>query len=685
MKLSGVLLNAALLLALVPTASGQGSKANTFELSNFSLEQLINIEITSVGKKETRLFRSPAAVAVLTQDDLRHLGATSIPEALRAIPGMQVARISGNRWAISSRGFNDEYANKLLVMVDGRSVYTPTFSGVYWNVQDVVLEDLDRIEVIRGPGATLWGANAVNGVINIITKSAKETQGVLVSSAYGTEDQPSASVRYGGQMATNVFYRVYAKYFNREGFEDSQGRGMDDDWNMGRAGFRVDWEASEQNTLTLSGDYFAGSFGEQIGKIAATTADYRVFGVQSPNSGGNLLGRWTSRFSEQSELKVQVYYDHYSRQHSVGGGVLVAEPNEFDAEQNRMGDQRDIWDVDMQHRFAWGERQDVVWGLGYRRSEDHLATHGTQVTWSSPRQQEDLFSAFLQDEITVVNDRLWLTLGSKFEHNDYTGLEIQPAARLLWAPAEHQTIWGSVARAVRTPARMERDARIDVGAVPGMPPVLVSAFGNPGAKSEELLAGEIGYRIEPTRQLSFDVTGIYNVYDLLAAVPGSAEPVFDPAPFHILQRYDYRNHIRGHTYGTELLARWHVAEGWRLTAGYTWLQTRFSEPPNIAFSHPENQLQVRSSLELGHGWELDTAAYFVDRLKSLPYGEPEPVTIGAYVRLDVGLTWKPNDRLEFSIWGQNLLDAGHAEFASYKSPNIAQIPRSFFGKVTLRF
>ncbi len=675
-------------LGAASTTSAQSSdRTNAVELGNFSLEQLINIEITSVGKKETRLFRSPAAVAVLTQDDLRRLGATSIPEALRAVPGVQVARISGNRWAISARGLNDEFSNKLLVLVDGRSVYTPLYGGVYWNVQDVVLEDLDRIEIIRGPGATLWGANAVNGVINIITKSAKETQGTLVSTTVGTEDQPSVSVRYGGQLATNVFYRVYAKYFNREGFDDAQGHGMSDDWNMARGGARVDWEASEQNSFTLSGDYYAGSYGEQVGKVSAFPPSFHNIGVDAPTSGGNVLGRWTRKFSEQSELKLQAYYDHYDRDQPFGGGVLVADlPGEFDPSQNRVNERRDTWDVDLQHRFALGERNDVMWGLGYRRTQDRIQPRATEQLWRRESAEDDLYSGFLQDEISLMPDTLSFTLGTKLEHNHYTGFEIQPSARLLWTPNEHHSVWASVSRAVRTPTRLERDVdRINIAAAPGAPPVLISVFGNPTAQAEELIAYELGYRFEPIQRLSVDLAAYYNDYNLLANVQGSGGVEFDPPPVHWLQDYTPVNGIRGHVYGTELLAQWQATSAWRVSAAYTWLQTQFEPSLYAAKTSPEHQFHVRSSLDLGRGWEFDAVAYYVGSVKALSMGSADLKQISAYVRLDLGLTWKPSDHLEFSVWGQNLLDQSHAEFGSYKTPNIAEIPRSVFGKVTLRF
>jgi iron complex outermembrane receptor protein len=676
---------ALIFLGVVFTGWAQYTRTNVAELS---IEDLVNLQITSVSKKQTPLAQSPAAVAVLTADDIQRIGATSIPEALRVIPGLNVAQVSANRWAVSARGFNDEYANKLLVLVDGRTVYTPTFGGVYWNSEDVVLEDLDRIEVIRGPGATLWGANAVDGVINIITKSAKETQGGLVSADYGTEDQPSVTARYGGQITTNLFYRVYVKYFNRDGFDDTHGHSMDDNWNVARGGFRMDWEPDEKNTFTLLGDYYGGSYGEQVGKTSVIPLTNAVLGIQAPISGGDLLGRWTHQISEESDLKVQAYYDHYERGDPFGGGVIMATPGEFSDNENTMHERRDTWDLDIQHRFPLGHRNDIVWGVGYRRTEDKISSDGVAITWKINHEADDLYSAFVQDEITVVEDRLHVTIGSKFEHNVDTGFEFEPSGRIAWTPTEHQTIWGSIARAVRTPTRLENDARVDIMSFPTMSgPGIASSFGNPSLDSEQVLAYELGYRFEPTRKLSFDVTAFYNDYDLAYSVPGTPGLDPNPNPFpHLVLPYNYTNGITGCTYGVELLAQWQVTERWRLSASYSWLQTAFGGNLLAAQTSPEHQFNVRSSVDLGRGWEFDSALYYVDQVKSQSQNVTGAfTTIPAYVRMDLGLTWRPNDHLEFSVWGQNLLDGGHTEFASYKTPNTAEIPRSIFGKITWRF
>ncbi len=679
-------------LSLALSVTGLRAAASTApaaETAELSLEELINIEVTSVGKKETTLLRAPAAIAVLTAEDFDRLGANSIPEALRAVPGMHVARMSGNRWAVSARGMNDEYSNKLLVMVDGRSVYSPLFGGVHWNVQDIVLEDLDRIEINRGPGGTLWGANAVNGVINIITKSARETQGALVSTIVGTEDQPTVSARYGGTLASNVYYRVYTKYLNREGFENTDGTEAGDDWDIARGGLRLDWEASEQNTFTLQGDYYGGQFGEQVGKsVVFPTPDYRHVDVDADVRGGNVLGRWTSRFSEDSELSLQFYYDHYLREHPFGGGVLLPGPNEFAPSQNMLTEKRDTWDFDLQHRFRVLNRNEIVWGLGFRRTQDSIDPGGSETFWTRRRAADDLFSAFVQDEITLVENRLSLTVGTKLEHNDYTGLEFQPGGRLLWTPTDKQSIWASVSRAVRTPTRLERDVRVNIDAFPPsgpmIPAVLASAVPNPNAESETMMAYELGYRWEPTRKVSFDAAVFFNSYDWLAASPAGTTFQMDPVP-HLSAQYVTDNDADGYAYGAELLTKWQPTSDWRLTAGYTFWEGYSDRSHSIIGTNPEHQFHLHSSLDLGRGVTLDKALYFVDDIHALSQHEVNAGSIPSYVRLDVGVTWQASPNLEFAVWGQNLLDEGHPEFASYKSARQAEIPRSVFGRMTLRF
>ena len=382
------------------------------DVTAVSLEDLWNMQVTSVSKRTQKVADAAAAIFVITQEDIRRSGATSIPEALRLAPGLEVARIDQNKWAIGSRGFNGRFDNKLLVLIDGRSVYTPLFSGVYWNVQDVMLEDVDRIEVIRGPGATLWGANAVDGVINVITKKAKATQSAVVTAGAGTEERAAGGVRYGGKLGDNTYYRAYTKYFDWGPSAYSSGMTAHDGWDALRGGFRADWTPAGANSLTLQGDIYRSRFDETL-TVASLSAPYsNTFPNDGKYSGGNILGRW-NHTSERSSMSLQMYYD-----------------NTTISDHSLFGDHQNILDLDFQHGFHVGDAQQFVWGLGYRSIRDK---NDSSFTVSLQPNQVTLnqFSTFLQDEISLVDNRLQITLGTKFERNEFTGIEIEPNARLL--------------------------------------------------------------------------------------------------------------------------------------------------------------------------------------------------------------------------------------------------------------
>jgi len=650
-----------LLFATGSAGAADSSAASTNSFADISLEELINIQVTSVSKKETVLFTSPAAIDVITQEDIRRSGMTSLPELLRMVPGMDVARIDANHWAISVRGFNDQYENKLLMLIDGRTIYAPVTAGVFWNVQDVPLNDIDRIEVIRGPGATLWGANAVNGVVNIITKSAKDTQGGLATVTYGTEDQPQTTVQYGGRLATNLFYRAYVTYFNRNHFENSGGKDTADDWNSIRGGLRMDWEPSTENNFTLQGDYYHTDAGETVDETTLMPPRFmNRANYVDHNSGGNVLGRWTHNFSDTSQLSLQTYYDHSEQ----GDAAIIIKNNTYD--------------LDLQHRFALGTRQDIVWGAGYRYQTVDIANSDFFVTLAPSGDRDQLFSTFLQDEITVVENRLHLTVGSKLEHNDETGLEVEPSVRLAWTPTAKQTLWAAVSRAIRTPSELEQSI---VENRSFSPPALVTVFGNPNLKAEELTAYELGYRIQPAERLSFDAATFYNVYDrVIAAAQGA--PYFVPPAGPVVVPLTFQNNTHADTYGEEISAEWRVTDNWKLAASYTVLHERLN--PQLTYNNdPQHQFRIRSYLDLPQHVELNGAVYFVDRIHPL-LGNPT-IGIPAYVRVDLGVTWRPTKSLEVGIYGQNLAQNHHAEFTSYKTTVLTEIPRSVMGRVTWRF
>jgi len=667
--LCGTGLALVLTTAFADAADTNQPAKSTDNAAELTLEQLVNVKVTSVSKEQTDLFASPAAISVVTADDIRRLGITSIPEALRLVPGMDVAQINGNEWAVSARGFNAEFGNKLLVLIDGRTVYSPSSAGVFWNSQDVVMEDLDRIEVIRGPDATLWGANAVDGVVNVISKSAKETQGLLLSSSVGSETQDSGTVRYGGELASNLYYRVYVKRFDQDSFTSSTGAAAGDAWNSTQAGFRTDWEPPSQNVVTFQGDYYYSVAGKPSERVSLAPPSLSLITDDEYNQGGNMLGRWTRTFSDTSQLTLQTYFDHVEQGDGFGREYL------------------NTYDVNLQDRFALGSRNDFVWGAGYRYQADEN-TPSFELSWTPEIEYIHLFDVFTQDDFAVVPNRLHFILGSKFENDSLVGWEVQPNGRLLWTPTENQSAWAAVSRASRTPALVELNGRLNVAAFstpPPGPPALVSVTSDPNNRPENLTAYELGYRVTPARNLSFDVAGFYNVYQaLLIQVPNPNVFETSPAPPHLLISSTWRNAGSGETYGIELSGQWRVTENWRLTASYSWLGEGLTAA-TAAFEgqSPSQQFQIRSYLDLPCHLGFNGAIYFIDRsLSPSPTGLDE---IPAYARVDLGLVWGPRKWLEVGLWGQNLQQSEHIEFSSQQTPALTEIPRSVLGKVTVRF
>ena len=643
-----------------------GTNAELAELAQMSPEELMNIRVTILGPLE-KVSQTPAAVSVVTADDIERSGAQNFPEALRLVPGMDVAQLDASQWAVSARGFNDVFANKLLVMQDGRSIYTPLFSGVFWDVQGTLMEDIDHIEVIRGPGATLWGANAMNGVINIITKSAEDTQGLLVSGGGGNQDRGFAGARYGGKIGDDAYYRVYGTYENNDNTVLTDGSDANNAWQLARGGFRTDWNPPSDNTFTFQGDGYAGWIDQVFGVYESPVNPDVVIDDQMKAEGANALGRWTHTFSDTADFKLQTYYDYTAR----------------DAAQV-FNEQRHTFDLNFQDEFAAGDRNKFVWGLGYRLTADTEKNNPT-ISFTPTDQTENLFSAFAQDEIAIVKKRLSLTLGSKFEHNDYTGFEVEPGGRLSWTPTTRQTFWVSVSRAVRTPSRAEEDISLTQAAPPPYPPgTSLTILGNTGFESEELMAYEIGYRAAPLDKLAFDLTLFYNNYNCLRS---EQQNPLNPAQFVLA------NDLYGDTYGGEISATWRALDWWRLEPSYTLLHMRlhahtdsngYTDYASVAQdegSSPQNQFSLRSSMDLPHDVTFDTALRYVD---NLPYFH-----IKSYFELDGRLAWKINQHWEIAIVGQNLLHDQHAEFGpSYintQNGNITEIPRSIYGKITWQF
>jgi iron complex outermembrane recepter protein len=650
------------------SSSGQVRIESNSDLSDRSLEELAKIDVISVAKKEQKLDRTAAAVFVITQEDIRRGGFSSIPEALRIVPGLQVARIDSNKWAISSRGFNGLFSNKLLVLIDGRSVYSPLFSGVYWDVQDTLLEDIDRIEVIRGPGAAIWGANAVNGVINIITKKTKDTQGGLVTVEAGDKDRASIGARYGGTIGSSGQYRAYTKYIQRTPF-DNPGLGPQPvGWSGGRAGFRTEWNLSSQDSLRVQGDAYDDRAGENIVQPVLSPPFSQLFRDQSHSFGGNLLSSYTRRYSDTSSLTFQFYFDRFRRDDSL------------------IGDSRNTYDFDLQHRFQPFARNDVIWGAGYRLTDDFL--RAGQVSFHPDSRAMQLFNAFVNDEIALVNDKLSLSAGTKVERNDFTGFEVQPSLGIVWTPAGTHAFWASVSRAVRLPSRDERDVQLTYSVSPtplGLPAVAM-LNGDAAFRSEVLKGYEVGYRVQPASWFSLDITGFYYDYGgLVSAELGSPELMLRSMTPYILVPLHFGNLSSARSEGAEVAANWAYGSKWRLSAAYSALQIHTSKDPlstNVLLDttrgqNPTNQFNLRSEWNVTRRWQFDTSAYYVAKLPAL--------NIPQYVRLDARLGWRTAENVEFSLGGQNLLTPHHREFIPEALLQGTEIDRSFYGRIGWRF
>jgi iron complex outermembrane receptor protein len=614
----------ALLLALAaaPLAAAQ-PKAKA--LADLSLEELGKVEVTSVSGRAERLSDAPSSIYVITSEDIRRSGATSLPEALRLAPNLQVARIDTGTYAISARGFNNAIANKLLVLIDGRTVYAPYYSGVQWDQQDVMLEDVERIEVISGPGATLWGANAVNGVINVITRSAADTRGALAAVGGGNRET-LGTVRFGGRLGDAGAFRVYAKTSQMQNTKTAAGAAVPDGLERSQAGFRADWAAGA-DAFTVQGDAYQGG--------AEHRGFFGPFELRPITaSGANLLARWSRKLDGGSDFDLQAYYDHSRRNDSLQYSPEV-----------------DVTDVQFRHHIPAGAHE-LLWGAGYRNARDNIQP-GVLFRFVPQERSMTWTNVFLQDEIRL--DRgVVLTLGAKLESNDYTGWEFLPSARLAWKYSEQMLLWGALSRAVRAPARLDRDLR-----VPPNPPFIIA--GGPNFRSEVAQVLEAGVRGQPTPNLSYSVTLFHNDWQRLRS---GQNP-----PNALVQ-----NNIEGPSYGAEAWGSWQATPNWRLSGGMTSVSKELVnsraavDPTGVANlgNDPNYQWMLRSQLDLPGGWEFDLG---LRRVAALPV----PL-VPSYNALDARLGWKVNRNVELSFVLQNALDPEHPEFNA--APGRSEIPRS---------
>jgi iron complex outermembrane recepter protein len=656
-----------------PAASSR--PADNLDLTLIPLEDLMNIEITSVTKQKQRISDAAAAISVITQEDIRRSGMNSIVELLRMVPGMTVAQVGANQWAVGSRGMNAVFNSNLLVLMDGRTIYNPLFSGVYWDTADYILADLDRIEVIRGPGATLWGANAVNGVINIVSKSAKDTQGVYARE-YAGSDGYQSDLRYGGKVDDRLYYRAYAKYRSQNNFEFSDGSNAEDGWDSPRGGFRVDAYPTGQDTVTVQGDIFTERLGNRYHFGVDEPPYVRRTGTIDNASGSNILARWTHTISETSDFSVQMFYDR-----------LNYTSPKIDYKQDK-------FDIEVQHRFNLAEFNEIVWGVGYRFASDSVTTvwDGDQGTWFSPAaRQTDMYSGFVQDDITLIPKRLHAIAGIKVEHNIFSGWEFQPSARMVYTPDDRNTVWAGVSRAVLTPGRFEENGGIiGSGNTPSGLPLITVMRPNRSLSSEKITAFEAGYRVEAMKNLTFDLAGFYNLHDGLRAYEaGTPSMVYSPSP-HLVIPLVPHNDLDGSSYGAELSTRWRVTDSWQLAAAYSYVGVNMHSRSGrgtattlraAEYTTPTNQFNVRSYWNITRDIELNNALYIVDNTPGTAGTE-----IPAYIRADVNLVWRPEKHVDLTIGVRNIFDSGHPEFSILTArPSNGEVPRTFFVQMDVRF
>jgi iron complex outermembrane recepter protein len=610
----------AMALASVLLLSGRADAV--LDLSDMSIEELAQIEVTSVSKSAQPLSDAPGAIYVITHDDIVRSGAPNLPEMLRLAPNLQVAQTGANAYVITARGFSGSPAaqnmpNKLLILIDGRSVYTPLYSGVYWDMQDVLPEDVDRIEVISGPGATLWGANAVNGVINVITRKSGETQGLYGSVEAGA-DERSAGLRYGGKAGETLSYRLYVR-----GYEDDQtrtaiGLPAQDGWWRVQGGFRVDWAPSPNDGVTLQGDAYDGTRSQPN----APDEDIR---------GRNLLLRWSRAFAAASTLQVQAYYDRTERD-SDGSGFTI-----------------DTYDLDVQHSFALGSRNDVVWGGGIRVSRHNLI--GVPSFFFEPQRRTlTLGNIFVQDTLKI-GDTIQLILGMKLEDDPYSKAAFLPNVRATWRPTENMMLWAAVSRAIRSPTPFDRDVVEKVGAIEFI-------IGGPNFRAEKVTAFELGVRAQPSSKLSLSVSAFYNRYDDLRSIEFNRTTLFP---------LEWGNEIKGHTYGIEAWADYGVAPWWKLSAGANFLKESFAFKPDATSlllpglpgveqqgNDPKYQASLKSSMNLGSKATFDAALRYVGS-RPLPH-------VSDYFELDARAAYNLSARVQLSVTARNLLHARHQEY-----------------------
>ena len=673
-----------LLLAIASVSFPRPATAASLQnLKSLSLEALGNIEVTIGGKTPQQADDIAAAVTIISKQEIANSAATNIPELLRLVPGLYVARLTGNRWAISSRGFSGSITNKLLVMIDGRSVYNPLFGGVWWDEQGLMLADLERIEVIRGPGATIWGANAVNGVINIITQSAERTQGNLTTTIIG-QHQREFSVRHGGKIGNDAHYRIYAKQRNQSATWAVGRDNADDESRNSRSGFRLDWQPGQNKLITLDGGIYNIEYSDHIDALPPFSIDKKA---ETDLRGAHLLNRWTHTKDNGAVSSLQFYW------------ALT------DRESHFLTERRSTLDLDFDQTLAKIAGHQITWGVNYRYTRDQLRNgdlrEGQARFFAPPERSDHLYSLFLQDEITLQPDHWWLTVGSKFDHNDYSGFEYQPNIRLRWQPNPGHTLWASISRAVRTPTRAEHDGFIATGlASAGPPPTIIGLLGNKDFESETVIAHELGYRFTGNPQIRLDLAMFYNRYDNLSTFDflqafqfpfpvGTILPVNLPTLPGVTANVLVNNNNNlayGETFGLEAVLDWHPTELLQLKLSYSLLQMQIHNHRSSNSltgeasegSTPQQQFRIDLGYRFSQKIRLNLGARFVDKLPA--------VDIDSYVELDATIHYQLNPDLKISLTGQNLLDSQHLEARPTFFPTAtSEVQRNLFLSIGYTF
>jgi iron complex outermembrane receptor protein len=661
---------AMVLLLAASSGFGQPDKApdpvhadRASALKSLSLEDLSRIEVTSVSKEASPAFRTPAAISVLTRDDIRRSGATTIPDLLRLIPGVEVAQIDSAKWAIGIRGFQGRLSKSVLVMIDGRSVYTPLFAGVYWEMQDVMLDDIERIEVIRGPGGTIWGANAVNGVINIITKTAQETRGTLVSAGGGNVEQGFLNARYGAGT-DNLSYRVFAKGFTRGPQDHPDGRNFDD-WRRSQEGFRLDWNGNSRDSLMVAGGAYQSEAGSKLGISTYSPPALLNLEANGNFSGQNIQAAWRRTLRSGSDIQVKAYYDRTDR------------------DDLNYREVRHTVDIDFIHHAALG-RHDVIWGAGLRVSPSTFAQTVPSVDFLPHHDTYSIYSAFGQDTISLVANRLNFTVGTKLEYNSFSRFEFQPSGRFAWTPSEQQTIWGAVTRAVRTPSRIEEGFQFTALAVPALP-LYLRLIGDGQFSPEQMVGYEMGYRAYIKHRGFVNVSGFYNRYDDLLSVENRpATPEATPPPAHLVLPIFLRNGIKAQTAGMEIVSLWEMQSWWRMRGSYSFLHLDAKRAPGsndastvgqLEGDSPNHVVTVQSFFTLPRSFELGLTYRHVGALTG------SDVKVPSYSTGDARIAKRLNRQFELSLVGQNLFQPRHAEYAGDPG-GLVGIRRSAYLRLT---